>query len=94
MSRHALGNFHVCRHARSRMQGRAIRDRAVDLVMRYGSEERASGGRTLVRLDRDLQRELETAHRDVEGRLGIYVILAADVVVTVCHDTRRRRRRD
>lgn len=60
--------------------------------MRVWKLERAAGGRTLVRLDHDLCREIESECPELRDRLDIYVILASDALVTVCHDTRRRRR--
>lgn len=92
MTRSVRSGFRTSRHARARMQGRAIRASAVDLVLDFGTEERACGGRTLLRLDRDLRSELELEHPELRGRLGIYVVLASQAVITVCHDTRRLRR--
>lgn len=74
------------------MQGRAIPAKALNMVLDYGTEERACGGRTLLRLDLDLRCELERDHPNLRGHLGIYVILTSEAVVTVCHDTRRLRR--
>ena len=75
------------------MQGRAIRAQALDLVLAYGSEEPAWGGRTLVRLDRDTRLELERERPQLRGRLDIYAVLATETVVTVCHDNRHHRGR-
>ena len=83
----------TCRHARARMQGRGIRAHALELVLTYGTEERACGGRTLVRLDRDTRLEIEGEHPELRGRLDIYAILATETVVTVCHDDRHHRGR-
>lgn len=85
--------FRTCRHARARMQGRAIRAQALDLVLAYGTEKMAGGGRTRVQLDRDTRAELEQEHPELRGRLGIYAVLAVETVVTVCHDTRHHRGR-
>lgn len=93
MTRSVRSPFRTCRHARARMQGRAIRAQSLDTVLNYGTEEKAHGGRTLVRLDREMRLELERDHPEMRGRLGIYAILAAETVVTVCHDTRRHRGR-
>lgn len=59
----------------------------------YGCDEEAFGGRTLVRLDRDTLHELEAENPELRGRLAIHAILATETVVTVCHDSRRHRRR-
>ena len=93
MTRPIHPGFRTCRHARARMQGRAIRAQAVDLLLAYGRDEAALGGGTLVRLDRDTRHELETEHPELRGRLEIHAVLATDTVVTVCHDGRRHRRR-
>ncbi|WP_299842681.1 hypothetical protein [uncultured Jannaschia sp.] len=93
MTRSVRSGFRTCRHARARMQGRAIREKALDLVLDYGTEEKACGGRTRVRLDRDTRLELERDHPELRGRLGIFAILAVETVVTVCHDSRHHRSR-
>lgn len=93
MTRPIHQGFRTCRHARARMQGRAIRAQALDLVLAYGHDEAAFGGRTLVRLDRDTRHELEAEHPELRGRLEIHAVLATETVVTVCHDSRRNRRR-
>lgn len=85
--------FRTCRHARARMQGRSIRAQALDLVLAWGRDETSFDGRTLVRLDRDTLHELEAEHPELRGRLLIHAILATETVVTVCHDSRRHRRR-
>ena len=89
---HHRPRFRTSRHARARMQGRGIRAEALNLVLQYGTEENACGGRTLVRLDHDLRKEFEKEHPELRGRLSIYAILASEAVVTVCHDNRRLRR--
>ena len=91
MTRPLRPEFRTCRHARARMQGRAIRAQALDLVLAYGRDEAAFGGRTLVRLDRDTLHELEAEHPELRGRLEIHAVLATETVVTVCHDSRRNR---
>ncbi len=93
MTRHIRSRFRTSRHARARMQGRAIRAKALDLVLDYGTEERACGHRTLLRLDRDLRIELERDHPDLRRHLDIYAILESEAIVTVCHDTGHLRRR-
>ena len=93
MTRPARLGFRTSRHARVRMQGRAIRAQALDLVLAYGSEEAAGGGRTRVQLDRATRLELERERPDLRGHLDIYAILATETVVTVCHDDRHHRSR-
>ena len=93
MSRMSRPGFRTSRHARSRMQGRAIRAQALDLVLAYGSEKAAGQDRVRVELDHDTRLELEQECPELRGRLGIYAILAAETVVTVCHDSRHHRNR-
>jgi hypothetical protein len=93
MTRPVRPDFWTCRHARARIQGRAIRAQTLDIVLNYGTEEEAGGGRTLIRLDRNTRLEIERDRPEMRRRLGIYAILAAETVVTVCHDTRHHRSR-
>lgn len=88
-----LSDFRVTRHARTRMQGRSTGANTVDVVLRYGTEERAAVGRPLVRLDHEFRAELSRKHPHLRGRLGIYIVLADGAIVTVCHDDGRLRRR-
>ncbi|WP_410056096.1 hypothetical protein [Roseobacter sp. HKCCA0434] len=46
-----------------------------------------------MRLDHEVREELVDERPEFRGHLDIYVILTAEVIVTVCHDTGRLRRR-
>jgi len=84
-------------HAETRMQQRAIPALMVELLLRYGREERTHQ-RTVVFLDARGREKVREALRSTLERLDklehAYLIQAADTgtVVTVGHRTKRRRR--
>ena len=85
--------FWTTRHARARMQGRSISAQALELLLAYGTEEKACGCRTMIRFDRDIRTELEADYPHLRGHLDIKAILETDVVVTACYDDRHHRDR-
>jgi hypothetical protein len=87
--------FWTTPHARARMQGRSISAQALDLLLAYGTEDKACGCRITIQFDRDTRAELEAEYPHLRGHLDIRAILEADVVVTACYDDRHHRdRRD
>ena len=85
--------FRTTRHARARMQGRSIREQALNLLLAYGTEEKACGCRITIRFDRDTRAEMEADYPHLRGHLDIKAILETDVVVTACYDDRHHRDR-
>jgi len=84
------------RHARVRLQQRAIPYEAVDIVVGFGRMRR-HGRADVFSLDRRARKAVrddlgENAYRDIEPRLDIYVVMGRDGrVVTVAHRTERMR---
>ncbi|WP_394155816.1 hypothetical protein [Loktanella salsilacus] len=75
------------------MQGRSISAQALDLLLAYGTEEKAFGCRLTIRFDRDTRAELEAEYPHLRGQFFIKAVLEADVVVTACYDDRHHRDR-
>jgi hypothetical protein len=81
-------------HARTRMQQRGIRSRALDVLLDFGRVARGPGGRDIVFFDKRARKRLaRTAPRlAAEGKrlVRTYAILGTDgLVVTVGHRYRR-----
>ncbi len=86
-----MENLVISRHARLRMQQRAIPAVALDLLMCFGTEHHAGGA---VRLDFDQRGRRRVAHhfapnKPPEKLLNIYAVMNGDVLVTIGHRTKR-----
>lgn len=90
--------MHSSRHARARCQQRGIPPLVVDLLLEFGSRERAGAGMTRVFLDKGARRRVKayagTLAGVLEQHLDVYLVVndADDVLVTAAHRLERIRR--
>ncbi|MCB1995646.1 MAG: hypothetical protein KDG57_07160 [Rhodoferax sp.] len=87
----------MTRHAEVRGRQRAIPALAIELLVRFGSEEPAPGGASKVFFDKAARRRLAAFAGPLapalSQHLDVYAILGEnDQVVTVAHRTKRVRR--
>ncbi len=78
------------KHARTRIQQRGIRDRAVEIVLEYGKYGYHKGGQVYLMDKRSRKRAeaaLGTEYRQIADRLDIYVVVALDstLIITGAH---------
>jgi len=81
-------------HAAARSQQRCIPPMLIDLLLQFGSEERASGGVRKIFFDKSARRRLQAyvgpLTRMLEEHLDIYAVVGEDTkVVTVGYRTTR-----
>lgn len=83
----------VTRHARARMQQRAIRPETLDYLMAFGREAFDHRGGMVLYFDKAARRRLARARpqaKDLERLTRCYVVLSKEgEVVTVGHRSRR-----
>lgn len=78
-------------HAQIRSQQRGISSEAVDVVLRYGSVQRARGGRSYY-MDKQAHQRAERSpedgrYRRHSDRLNFYIIVGEDgEIVTIAHN--------
>lgn len=90
----------LTKHARVRMQQRAISPLLVDLLQDFGSRQRAGGGSSLVFFDKRARRELRTyagsMFSQINESLDVYAVLGSDgqVITTGYRTERIQRERD
>lgn len=86
------------RHARIRCQQRGIPPLVVDLLLQFGTRERASTGTSKVFLDKGGRRRVKAyagaLASQLEDHLDVYLVVndAGDVLVTAAHRLERIRR--
>lgn len=84
-------------HASHRIQQRAIPELAIDLLMRFGANERAGKGVSKFYFDKAARRKLEAyagpAAAALNQHLNLVVVIGDDgTIITAAHRTERIRR--
>lgn len=87
----------LTKHARARVQQRGIAPFVLDLLVRYGTSERADDGASLYHFDKQSRRRVEAyvggLSRHLREDLDVYAILSSDgQVITAGHRQRRVQR--
>lgn len=84
-------------HAATRAQQRAIPKLVIDWLAQYGATQHDHRGATVRYLDKRSRSQILESHgarllRKYERKLGAYMVVAGDIVITVGHRTDRIRR--
>ena len=86
--------MHLTKHARTRSQQRAIPPMLIDLLLQFGSSERAGTGVSKVFFDKASRRKVKayagTLARILDDHLDVYAVVSDDLqVITTGHRTER-----
>lgn len=85
-------------HAKTRSHQRAIPPMLIDLLLQFGSTEKAPGGTEKLYFDKSARKRIRSYAGPLAGllesHLGVYAVVnGGDVVVTVGHRIERIKRR-
>lgn len=86
--------MHLTKHAQTRSQQRAIPPMLIDLLLQFGSSERAGAGVSKVFFDKVSRRKVKAyagpLARILDDHLDVYAVVSDDLqVITTGHRTER-----
>lgn len=86
--------MHLTKHAQTRSQQRAIPPMLIDLLLQFGSSERAGTGVSKVFFDKASRRKVKSCAGPLAGilkdHLNVYAVVSDDLqVITTGHRTER-----